>query len=148
TEDSFVEISDSEEETEDGFGGFKDPKLIRVPAKKIDHVGLTKALITTLQAVQPELKQASFNARPRALGTVHRLRDYTRNAIGGDLYADIDEEAIADPKDTVAFLKESEDFAYLKPTHMRVAIEPSILEFQSVNAPVTKVAVLRYRAGR
>ncbi|KAJ3213593.1 hypothetical protein HDU67_002684 [Dinochytrium kinnereticum] len=147
-EDLFIETSDSDEEHEEVRKKGREPRLIRVPGKKIDSMALTNALISTLEAVQPELKQSFFNSRPRAIGTIHRLRDYSRAGFENGLYSDIDEEAIADPSDTVAFLKESEDFAYLKPTHMRVAIEPSVLDFQSVNAPVTKVAVLRYRAGR
>ncbi|KAI8848054.1 hypothetical protein BC829DRAFT_433513 [Chytridium lagenaria] len=141
-EDIFIEASDSEDDEEDTRRrGPREPKLIRVPGKKIDHLAITNALISTLQAVQPELSNAYYNNRPRAVGTVHRLRDYSRAAFENDLYADIDEEAIADPKDTVAVLRYRAGRGDHEERDFFVSVLPRTFSRSIVSSPVTSEGV-------
>jgi hypothetical protein len=54
----------------------------------------------------------------------------------------------AEPDDIISYLRASEDFAYLRPSPMKMTLEPEVLDFQSMNTSVTKYIVLKYRAAR
>ncbi|KAI9003546.1 hypothetical protein BC832DRAFT_540384 [Gaertneriomyces semiglobifer] len=116
--------------------------------RPIDQALITAQLVESLEESQPQVKRTFLKGRQRTIGTIRRVAEF-RKLAGFDT-EDIEEEmdAIQDPEDLVSFLRESEDVAYLRPTTMRVAIDPSVLDFQSVHAPVAKSVLLRYRAGR
>ncbi|KAJ3195566.1 Cilia- and flagella-associated protein 47, partial [Irineochytrium annulatum] len=111
----------------------REPKLTRLK-RKIDPETLTNDLIATLEATQPETKQAPLKGRPRAVGTVHRLREFASMGEETDILADIDESVIADPTDTVAFLKENDSgkkLAFCSLVALRqsfVKITPSLID--------------------
>ncbi|KND03878.1 uncharacterized protein SPPG_08927 [Spizellomyces punctatus DAOM BR117] len=122
--------------------------LRRKTVHAVDQALLTAQLVESLEESQPQLKQNFLKGRQRAVGVVRRVAEFERLR-GKPDSEDIDEELnLQDPEDIVGFLRDSEDLAYLRPSTIRVNIEPSVLDFQSVHAPVTKAAVLRYRAGR
>ncbi|KAJ3408961.1 hypothetical protein HDV05_004665, partial [Chytridiales sp. JEL 0842] len=122
--------------------------LALVGRKRFDPIAATNELLETLKATQLELTQTFGKSRNR-LGTVKRLEDINADKLYRIYEDDIGEdEFVNEPDDIVAYLKESEDFAYLKPPSMKVSLEPTNLEFQSVITPVNKSVVLRYRAGR
>ncbi|KAI9106297.1 hypothetical protein DFS34DRAFT_58191 [Phlyctochytrium arcticum] len=115
---------------------------------ELDQALITAQLVESLEEAQPQLKQNFLKGRQRAVGVIRRVAEFERMR-GKSEMDEIDEEInLQDPDDIVSFLRDSEDLAYLRPSTIRVSIEPNILEFQSVHAPVTKAAVLRYRAGR
>ncbi|KAJ3018743.1 hypothetical protein HKX48_002657 [Thoreauomyces humboldtii] len=120
----------------------------------VDQALLTAQLVDSLEESQPQLKQSFLKGHQRAVGTVRRVAEFKRlrgvdEDPDSDAGSDIDDDlSLQDPVDIVGFLRDSDDLAYLRPNNIRVQIEPSILDFQSVHAPVTKAAVLRYRAGR
>ncbi|KAJ1569576.1 hypothetical protein HK405_001063 [Cladochytrium tenue] len=107
---------------------------------------LTAQLLDTLLAAQPELAQTVAKGRPRAFGTVRRLRDITQKS-NVVTVADGNLE-IEEPNDVVEYLKESDEFSFQKPAGVRVTLEPSELEFQGVASAVAKTVLLRYKAAR
>ncbi|KAJ3299223.1 hypothetical protein HK104_009688 [Borealophlyctis nickersoniae] len=115
-----------------------------------DHALITAQLVDSLEDSQPGLKQHFLQSVQHAIGTIRRVAEFERlRRTRGYEEEDLDDDAnLRDPDDIVAFLRDSDDLAYLRPSGMRVLIEPSALEFQSVHAPLTKSALLRFRAGR
>ncbi|KAJ3175403.1 hypothetical protein HDU87_006223 [Geranomyces variabilis] len=123
----------------------------RKHAKPVDQAKLTAQLVDSLEESQPQLKQSFLKGQQRAVGTIRRVAEFKRlrGIEDVDESAELDDDpGLQDPDDIVGFLRDSDDLAYLRPNNIRVQIEPNVLEFQSVHAPVTKAAVLRYRAGR
>ncbi|KAI8922123.1 hypothetical protein DFJ77DRAFT_425090, partial [Powellomyces hirtus] len=118
--------------------------------KLVDQALLTAQLVDSLEESQPQLKQSFLKGQQRAVGTVRRVAEFKRLRGVEDVAEEEDEDVsyLQDPDDIVGFLRDSDDLAYLRPNNIRVQIEPSVLNFQSIHAPVTKAAVLRYRAGR
>ncbi|TPX62603.1 hypothetical protein PhCBS80983_g00408 [Powellomyces hirtus] len=118
--------------------------------KLVDQALLTAQLVDSLEESQPQLKQSFLKGQQRAVGTVRRVAEFKRLRGVEDVVEEEDEDVsyLQDPDDIVGFLRDSDDLAYLRPNNIRVQIEPSVLNFQSIHAPVTKAAVLRYRAGR
>ncbi|KAJ3397657.1 hypothetical protein HDU92_005399 [Lobulomyces angularis] len=57
-------------------------------------------------------------------------------------------ENLFNPPDVVAFFRESEDLAYYRPSNIKITIDPDIIEFQSVKAPLTKSTLIRYKSPR
>ncbi|KAJ3148956.1 hypothetical protein HDU86_007314 [Geranomyces michiganensis] len=129
---------------------------VRTPARKkhakpVDQARLTAQLVDSLEESQPQLKQSFLKGQQRAVGTIRRVAEFKRLRGIEDAEEDVDlddDTSLQDPDDIVGFLRDSDDLAYLRPNNIRVQIEPTVLEFQSVHAPITKAAVLRYRAGR
>jgi hypothetical protein len=115
---------------------------------QFDPAEATKELLSTLKVTQLELTKTFAKGRPR-LGKVERLNEVTSEKLQS-IFEDFaeEDEYVNEPEDVVSYLRESEDFAYLKPPSIRVSLEPPILDFQSVTAAVNKSVVLRYRAGR
>lgn len=61
---------------------------------------------------------------------------------------DTSPEFNVDPPDLLEFLRESEDLAYCRPSNVKISIETTTIEFQSVNAVMTKPSLIRYKAPR
>jgi hypothetical protein len=61
---------------------------------------------------------------------------------------EISDEFIVDPPDILEFLRESEDLAYCSPANVKISLDSSTLEFQSVNAVLSKTNLIRYKAPR
>ncbi|KAI8804387.1 hypothetical protein BJ742DRAFT_713319, partial [Cladochytrium replicatum] len=123
----------------------------------IEKTKLTLELIaklecsSQLQSMKIE-GEAAANFQESLLERVTRIEQFSKlrklDSIAGSKYSNADDDLLKDPDDIVAFFRQSEDLAHLKPYNMRINIEPNIIEFQSVQAPLTKNSLLRYRAGR
>ncbi|KAI9362448.1 hypothetical protein DFJ73DRAFT_756739 [Zopfochytrium polystomum] len=111
-----------------------------------DSAELTEQLLETLMATQPEHAQAFSKGRPKAFGTVRRLKDISELAHSQS--SSEEDLAVSEPDDIIEYLKESDDFLAMRPSTMRVTLEPNILDFQGVVTPVTKTSLLRYKAAR
>ncbi|KAJ3042819.1 hypothetical protein HDV00_006640 [Rhizophlyctis rosea] len=119
--------------------------------QNIDQAALTAQLVESLGVSQPGLKQHFLQTTEHEVGIIYRVADFEKLRRAGrfDEMEDIvGGMGIEEPEDIVAFLRDSEDLAYLRPTTMRVQMDPPWLTFQSVHAPLTKPVMLRYRAGR
>ncbi|TPX52882.1 hypothetical protein SeMB42_g01104, partial [Synchytrium endobioticum] len=103
-------------------------------------------LLEELAEQQPLLYQRMMDVSKSPYGQAARIRDIAQ--ILSRLAGDYDTESIVEPTDIISFLRESDDLAYLKSAPMRLAFEPSVLEFRSVNTPLSAKATLRYRAYR
>ncbi|KAJ3137190.1 hypothetical protein HK100_000909 [Physocladia obscura] len=115
-------------------------------AKQIDSKQLLHDLLMNLKATQAEINKTLKADRTHITGTIRRLKDVNRE-VGQTSNFDDDEE-ILEPDDVMKFLKEGESFAYLKPTNIKVQLDPMLVEFQSMHAPVNKNIVMRYRTNR
>ncbi|KAI8820517.1 uncharacterized protein EV422DRAFT_73879 [Fimicolochytrium jonesii] len=120
----------------------------RRPPKPMDQAQMTAQLVENLEEAQPQLKQNFLKGHKRAVGTIRRVAEFRRLNGFDEGEEDLGDVTMEDPEDIVGFLRDSDDLAYLRANAIRVQIEPGNLEFQSVHAPVSKAAVLRYRAGR
>ncbi|RKO93893.1 hypothetical protein BDK51DRAFT_20030, partial [Blyttiomyces helicus] len=114
---------------------------------KYDPNIITSQLVESLELSQPGLKENFLQTRERAVGPLHRVADF--NKLRRDTAQNISEvEVIEEPVDIVGFLRDSEDSVTTTPAAIRVMLDPTSLEFQSVHATVPKGIALRYRAGR
>ncbi|KAI9336135.1 hypothetical protein BDR26DRAFT_920198 [Obelidium mucronatum] len=114
--------------------------------KKVTPAMLLDDLLTQLKITQAEITKTLVANRTHAAGTVKRLKDYSMDV--AESIDTSDDPAVLDPEDIVQFLKDSDEFAHLRPAQIRVQMDPVTMEFQSVHSPVTKNVVLRYRANR
>ncbi|KAJ3127873.1 hypothetical protein HK098_005649 [Nowakowskiella sp. JEL0407] len=122
----------------------------------IDEKSLISELINSLESSAPPqdetVEQIPKPTITQPVGKILRVSDFEKLSIGvgniqtGDSTSN--DDILKDPEDVVAFFRESDDLAHLKPCNMRVNIEPASVEFQSVQASVTKSILVRYRAGR
>ncbi|KAJ3017466.1 UNVERIFIED_CONTAM: hypothetical protein HDU68_011679 [Siphonaria sp. JEL0065] len=115
--------------------------------KKVTSAMLLDDLLTQLKITQAEISKTLVANRTIATGSVKRLKDYSMD-LADTVDAFSDDPAVVDPDDIIEYLKNSDEFAHLKPAQIRVQMDPVTMEFQSVHSPVTKNVVLRYRANR
>ncbi|KAJ3053387.1 hypothetical protein HK097_004394 [Rhizophlyctis rosea] len=158
-------FTDEEEEELEEMGGLQSSTSSRASlvniarastaAKKkghaIDQAALTAQLVESLGVSQPGLKQHFLQMTGHEVGIIHRVAEFDKLRRLATM-EEVEDEAggvgVEEPEDIVAFLRDSEDLAYLRPSTMRVQMDPPWLAFQSVHAPLTKPVMLRYRAGR
>ncbi|KAJ3066566.1 hypothetical protein HDU98_010131 [Podochytrium sp. JEL0797] len=114
---------------------------------KMDSAKLLNDLLTQLKITQAEISKTLVAGRSKTTGVVRRLKDYS-NAMAELTIDEADEPTVEDPDDIVQYLKDSDEYAHLKSSSIRVQMEPTSMDFQSVHSPVTKNIVLRYRANR
>ncbi|KAJ3092272.1 hypothetical protein HK102_009083 [Quaeritorhiza haematococci] len=138
----YVAEDGSEEFTESGEpGSASDPRPI------------TQKLIESLESRKARTNKNVLSERMRhTVEKLVRVSDFSQvqRKAPNRTAASLSEEwhDVAEPEAIMDFFRDSDALAYLKPTTIRVAMEPAVLEFQSMQAPVMKTALLRYRAGR
>ncbi|KAL2918328.1 hypothetical protein HK105_202255 [Polyrhizophydium stewartii] len=103
-------------------------------------------LSASLQESQPLLKHTLAQAHNRNMIPTQATHQGKLSERGN--LVQVDQMDLLDPDDVPEFLRNGLEFSHLKPSTMRIIIEPGQMEFQSVHAPITKTVALRYRAGR
>ncbi|KAI9202395.1 uncharacterized protein BJ171DRAFT_584296 [Polychytrium aggregatum] len=109
------------------------------------HQERLRNLVVSLESSMTQVSGHFLRGSQRPVGDLNRVSQFNRVRQQDE---DCGTEYLEDPDDIIGFLRESEDTGYLKAHGMKVMIDPDILKFQSVHAPVTNSTVLRYRAGR
>ncbi|KAI8925707.1 hypothetical protein BC831DRAFT_550468 [Entophlyctis helioformis] len=113
--------------------------------KRVEATFVSK-LSASLAESQPLLKHLLAQAHSRNMIPMQAMRDGKLNHKSYLEQGDFLD--LQDPEDIPEFLRGGLEFSHLKPTTMRILLEPGQVEFQSVHAPLTKTIALRYRAGR
>ncbi|KAJ3082396.1 hypothetical protein HDU99_002819 [Rhizoclosmatium hyalinum] len=137
---TFEEEDDSIIQLEIGPDGKPQPK-------KVTGAMLLEDLLTQLKVTQAEIGKTLVAERTLTTGAIRRLKDFNTD-LSTILSPDSDDPAVLDPEDIIQYLKDSDEFAHLKPAPIRVHMDPQSVQFQTVHSPETKNVVLRYRANR
>ncbi|KAJ3199396.1 hypothetical protein HDU82_000455, partial [Entophlyctis luteolus] len=112
--------------------------------KKLDSDALLNDLLINLKVTQAEVAKTVLSERTKKLGTVRRLKEYTQNV--ASLFTDSWD--VSDPDDVMKYLKMSGPVSMKAANTVKVQMDPTTLEFQSVHAAVSKSVVMRYRTNR
>jgi hypothetical protein len=128
---------------------FEPTKENPLPKSKFEQLSLTNQLLETLKETQTDIRKSVVNRRfNKTIGTVRRIKDFDKSDLTFDFVEEIDSDSFDDPEDIISYLKTGDDFSYLKPASLRVTLEPQTLQFQSVERPISKSILLKYRAFR
>jgi hypothetical protein len=133
------------------------PRLFRKGEKDL-QIGLLDS-VKALERAQPGFgdhlqKASSLHSSKVGLQRLHE-RIKRHSSTFGDfipperrLMTPITEQEPGNAMESFSAFRESEDFAMFKPNPMKVTLEPSVLEFQSVRLNAVRTLLLKYRSPR